>query len=101
MADAGCETLSWLRSNQSCDDRNAIRDAWYAQSLWKVEATDGGYNLISEEKERFCQYQTLGVSPNGDRVDWFLNDKSGRQAWAIQSPVAMKAKEIHTIIGSW
>jgi len=101
MADAGCEHFSWLRSNLACGDRNAIRDIYYVQSLWKVEPTDGGYNLISEEKERFCQYQTLGVTPNGDNVDWFLNDRSGRQAWALQFPVVMRAKEIHTIIGSW
>jgi len=55
MTDHGCEHNAWLRANQSCGDRNARRDIYYHQSLWKLQSTDGGfYNLISQEKERFC-----------------------------------------------
>jgi len=36
MVEEGCEPLSWLRSNQDCEDRNIVRSSWYPQSLWKV-----------------------------------------------------------------
>jgi len=38
---------------------------------------------------------------DGSNVDWYFNDNSGRQSWALQVAVKNKAKEIKSIVGQW